>query len=1085
MAKFFISRPIFAWVIAIVMMLAGVISILQLPISQYPDIAMPAIVIDANYPGASAETLSNTVTQVIEQNMNGIDNLLYMASQSQSSGNVSITLTFENGTDPDIAQVQVQNKLSLATPKLPQEVQRQGMSVSKSSAAYLLVAGFVSRDGSMTEADISDYVNTYLKDAASRVSGVGEISVFGAERAMRIWVDPVKLSNFNLTLSDLQSVIQLQNLQVSSGQLGGTPQDGARELNATITAQSQLQTVKEFEDMYIRVNTDGSVLRMKDVARVELGQDNYSTVGRFNGMPASGMAVKLAAGANALQTADNVKAFLASSKEFFPPGLDYVFPYDTSPFVRLSIQEVVKTLIEAILLVVLVLYIFLQNWRTTIIPSIAVPVVLLGAFAALLAFGYNINTLTMLGMVLSIGLLVDDAIVVVENVERLISEEGLSPKAAAEKSMEQLTGALVGTAMVLVAVFLPMAFFGGSTGVIYRQFSITVCTTMTLSVIVAIVLTPALCATILRTEDFLPEDQRPKPQTFIGQFINWFFKWYNRGFAWCVRVYVSIVGHMIARWTRYFLLYLIFCGVLLYSFRHIPTAFLPDEDQGILMVEMQLPAGATLNRTQKVAEQVAKYFLEDEKEAVEAMFYVCGFSFSGEGQNSALSFVRLRDWEQRTKPGLRVFDVANRANAKFAQTILDGNVYAIVPPAVVELGIAGGFDAQLQDQANIGHDKLMQARNQFLAMTYSPEFANRLRQTRPNGKDDNPQFRIEIDQAKAFSYQVLLSDIHDMLQKGWGSGYINDFMNNGRIKKVILMAEASARMVPEDFDKWYIRNTLGKMVPFGSLIGKEWTYGSPRLERYNGLPSVELVGSPAPGVSTGQAMVACEEIVKRLDPGIGLAWTGLSYQERASGEQTAALYTLSIIAIFLFLAALYESWSIPFSILLSIPIGIMGVAAAALVFKKSNDVYFQVGFLTIIGLAAKNAILIVEFAKELHEKEGMTVSQAALEACRLRLRPIMMTVLTFILGVLPLAMAKGAGSGAQSAIGVGIVGGMVTNTAFGIFFVPVFFVMVTWLFSKKARDQEKTLRASQRLNVKMQQQAKEAKIAHETQQRRD
>ncbi len=1072
MAKFFINRPIFAWVIAIVMMLAGVISIIQLPISQYPDIAMPSVVITANYPGASAETLSNTVTQVIEQNMSGIDNLLYMASQSQSSGSVTITLTFQNGTDPDVAQVQVQNKLSLATPKLPQEVQRQGLSVSKSTATYLLVTAFVSRDGSMDEGDISDYVNTYLKDAASRISGVGEIDIFGAERAMRIWVDPVKLSNYNLTFSDLQSVIQLQNLQVSSGQLGDTPQDGTRELNATISAQSQLQTAKEFEDMYIRVNTDGSVLRMKDVARVELGQDSYSTIARYNLLPAAGMAIKLASGANALETADSVKAFLESSREFFPPGLDYDFPYDTSPFVRLSIREVVKTLIEAIILVILVLFVFLQNWRTTIIPTIAVPVVLLGSFCALLAFGFNINTLTMLGMVLSIGLLVDDAIVVVENVERLISEEGLSPKAAAEKSMEQLTGALVGTAMVLVAVFLPMAFFGGSTGVIYRQFSITVCTTMTLSVFVAIVLTPALCATILKTEDFLPEDQRPKPKTFIGHGINLFFKLFNRGFAWCVRGYVSLVGHMIARWTRYFFLYIIFCLILVYSFRHIPTSFLPDEDQGILMVQLQLPAGATTNRTQKAAEQVAKYFLEEEKAAVDAIFHVCGFSYAGSGQNSALAFVRLRKWEERTGPGLRVFDVAHRANVNFAQNIRDAQVYAIVPPAVVELGIAGGYDAQIQDQASVGHAKLMQARDQFLAMSYSPEFADRLRQSRPNGMDDTPQFKIDIDQAKAFSYQVNLSDIHDMLQNGWGSGYINDFLNEGRIKKVIVMAEASARMVPEDFDKWYIRNTLGKMVPFGALITNEWTYGSPRLERYNGLPSVEIMGSPAPGVSTGQAMAACEEIVKRLDPGIGLSWTGLSYQERASGEQTLALYTLSIIAIFLFLAALYESWSIPFSILLSIPIGIMGVAAAALLFDKSNDVYFQVGFLTIIGLSAKNAILIVEFAKELHEKEGMTVSQAALEACRLRLRPIMMTVLTFILGVLPLAMAKGAGSGAQSAIGVGIVGGMVTNTAFGIFFVPVFFVMITWLFSKSARDQEKNLRASQRLNVKMQQQAK-------------
>ena len=1063
MAKFFISRPIFAWVIAIVMMLAGVISISQLPISQYPDIAMPEVVIDARYPGASAETLSNTVTQVIEQNMNGIDNLLYMSSASQSSGNVSITLTFANGTDPDIAQVQVQNKLSLATPMLPQEVQRQGISVRKTSSTFLLVVGFISPDHSMDEIEIADYVNTYLKDSASRLTGVGEVQVFGAERSMRIWVDPVKLSNYSLTMADIQAVIERQNLQVSSGQLGGMPQDGPRELNATIIAQSQLQTVEEFENMYIRVNQDGSRLRMQDVARVELGQDDYSFTARYNGMPSCGMGVKLASGANALATADRVKQYMESSKRFFPAGLDFVFPYDTTPFVRISIMEVVKTLIEAIILVVVVLYIFLQNWRTTLIPSIAVPVVILATFAVLLGFGYSINTLTMLGMVLAIGLLVDDAIVVVENVERLIREEGMSPKAAAERSMEQLTGALVGTAMVLVAVFLPMAFFGGSTGVIYRQFSITICSTMILSIVVAIVLTPALCATILNPDDFIDEDKKPKPRTPIGKFRNWFFHWYNRGFARCNRGYVGVVAHMIHRWGRYMLIYIALVAGMMYAMRHIPSSFLPDEDQGILMVEMQLPAGATLPRTMAVAEQVREYFQVTEGESVLAVFYVCGFGFSGEGQNSALAFVRLKDWEERDRPDLRVFQLAQRANMHFYMNIRDANVYAMVPPAVLELGFAGGFDLQLQDQNNVGHAELMNARTQFLMIANSPAYAGRLAQVRPNGKEDMPQYRVEVDQAKAFSFQVALADIHDLLQKGWGGGYINDFMHNGRIKKVYMMAEPGARMVPEDFDKWYIRNSLGKMVPFGSLIKREWVYGSPRLERYNGLPSAQIMGSPAPNVSTGQAMIACEEIMGKINPGVGLSWTGLSFQERQAGEQTVALYSLSIIAIFLFLAALYESWTIPFSILLSIPIGIMGVTAAALLFSKSNDVYFQVGFLTIIGLAAKNAILIVEFAKELNEKEGLTVSQAALEACRLRLRPIGMTVLTFILGVLPLAMSRGAGSGAQNAIGVGIVGGMMTNTFLGIIFVPLFFVLVTWLFSGKARRDEKTLRESARL----------------------
>ena len=1051
MAKFFISRPIFAWVIAIVMMLAGAICITQLPVAQYPQIAMPQVVVDAFYPGASAETLSNTVTQVIEQNMNGIDNMVYMSSESQSSGRASLTLTFRTGTDPDIAQVQVQNKLQLATPSLPQEVQRQGLEVRKTSASFLLVTGFISRDGSMNEADIADYINTFLKDSMARLNGVGEVQVFGASRSMRIWLDPVKLSNYSLTISDIEAVILKQNLQVSSGQLGGTPQLGGQQLNATIIAQSQLQTVEEFENIFIRVNQDGSSLKMKDVARVELGQDEYGFTSRYNRMPSAGVAVKLASGANALDTSDEVKNFLERSREFFLPGFDYVFPYDTTPFVRISIWEVIKTLIEAVILVVLILYLFLQNFRTTLIPSIAVPVVLVSCFAVLAAFGFTINTLTMLGMVLAIGVLVDDAIVVVENVERLMSDEGLSAKAAAEKSMEQLTGALIGTAMVLVAVFLPMAFFGGSTGVIYRQFSVTICSAMILSIVVAIVLTPALCATILNPEDFLPEDQRPKPKSVFGKLHRWFFHWYNRGFAQCVRWYERIVGIMIAHWAVFFLAFLVMVGAMYYAIRFIPSAFLPDEDQGVILVEVQLPAGAARERTLAVVRQIEDYFLNEEQNTVEAIFNVTGFSFSGQGQNSALAFVRLHDWEKRPSPEQKVHALAERANRVLSR-IRDGNVFAMVPPAVMELGFAGGFDLVLQDRANVGHAKLMEARTQFLMLANSPEYADRIKYARPNGKDDNPQYKIEVDQQKAFSFGVALADIHDMLQKGWGGGYINDFMDKGRIKKVYMQAEARARMLPEDFDKWYIRNQSGKMVPFGSLIKRSWIYGSPRLERYNGLPSAQVMGEPQQGVSTGQAMAACQEIASKINPGVGLEWTGLSYQELAAGEQTVALYVLSILAIFLFLAALYESWTVPFSILLAIPIGIMGVEAAALVFKMSNDVYFQVGFLTIIGLAAKNAILIVEFAKELHEQQGMGIAEAALEACRLRLRPIMMTVLTFILGVLPLAISSGAGSGAQNAIGIGIVGGMLTNTFIGIFYVPLFFVLVTKLFSRRKRQ---------------------------------
>ncbi|MCL2000478.1 MAG: efflux RND transporter permease subunit [Planctomycetes bacterium] len=1037
MARFFINRPIFAWVIAIVMMLSGIICIFQLPVSQYPEIAMPQVVITATYPGASAETLSNTVTQIIEQNMNGLDNLVYMNSQSQSSGQAQVTLTFQTGANSDIAQMQVQNKLQLATPMLPQEVQRQGLSVTKSTSTFMMVVGFISTDGSMLEADLSDYVNTFLKDSISRLTGVGQVQIFGAQRAMRIWADPVKLSNYSLTMSDLTAVIQSQNLQVSSGELGGTPQIGNQQLNATIIAQSQLQTVAEFENMLIRVNQDGSSLKMKDVARVELGQDSYAIISRYNGVPSAGMGIMLASGANALATADLVKNFLKESQPFFPPGLDVVYPYDTTPFVRISIYEVIKTLIEAVILVVLILYLFLQNFRTTLIPSIAVPVVLLAVFPVLLAFGFNINTLTMLGMVLAIGVLVDDAIVVVENVERLIREEKLSPKAAAEKSMDQLTGALIGTALVLVAVLLPMAFFGGSTGVIYRQFSITICTAMILSVVVAIVLTPALCATILRRKDFEG-----------GEKSTGFFGWFNRNLARCVRAYEAVVGHLIAKWTRYILLYLLLTGGMLYIMRDIPSAFLPDEDQSIMMVEAQLPAGATIERTHRVMEQVSDYFLEKEAESVDSIFYVCGFSFAGQGQNSGMAFVRLKDWGERARPDQKVLAIQGRAMMNL-MVIRDGFTFPIVPPAVVELGIGGGFNLQLQDRANLGHEKLMQAREQFLAIAGSPEYANRIRNIRANGKADNPQYKIDLDQDKAFSYGVALTDIHDMLQKGWGGGYINDFMDRGRIKKVIVQAESRARMLPEDFDKWYIRNRSGKMVPFGSLIKRAWIYGSPRLERFNGLASAEIVGDAAPGVSTGQAMLACEEIMQRIDPGIGLSWYGLSYQERMAGEQTLALYTMSIVAIFLFLAALYESWTIPFSILLAIPIGIMGVTAAAFIFHLKNDIYFQVGFLTIVGLAAKNAILIVEFARELHETHGKGLIPAVLEACRLRFRPIMMTVLTFALGVMPLAVSSGAGSGAHNAIGLGIVGGMVTNTVLGILYVPVFYLLVTRLFGEK------------------------------------
>ncbi|MDR1519864.1 MAG: efflux RND transporter permease subunit [Planctomycetota bacterium] len=1050
MAKFFINRPIFAWVVAIVMMLGGAVSIYVLPVAQYPHIALPQVVINASYPGASAETLSNTVTQIIEQNMNGIDNLLYMSSATQSSGYVDVNLTFRNGVDPDIAQVQVQNKLQLAIPMLPQEVQRRGLSVRKTSASFLMVVGFISRGGDMNETDIADYVNTYVKDGLARLSGVGEIQVFGAQRSMRVWVDPLKLANFGLTIADIEAVIERQNFQVSSGQIGGMPNVSGQGMNATIIAQSQLQTVEEFEEMLIRVKPDGARLRMRDVARVELGREDYGFEGRYfdqesggKGYSSAGVAIRLATGANALDTAGRVKEYMDAARSFFPPGLDYLFPYDTTPFVRISIREVMKTLVEAVIMVVLVLYVFLQNWRTTIIPSIAVPVVLLASFAVVLAFGFSINTMTMFGMVLAIGMLVDDAIVVVENCERLMREEKLPPKAAAERCMEQLTGALIGTAMVVVAVMLPMAFFGGSAGVIYRQFSITICTAMTLSIVVAIVLTPALCATILDARDFEK-----------GEATTGLFGLFNRYFmATSVRAYVAIVGHMTGRWVRYALVYAILVGAMLYSFRHIPTAFLPEEDQGVMLVEIQLPAGSTLDQTLEVLGGVAEYFVNEEKDAVTSAFGVAGFSLSGMGQDSAMAFIKLREWDERQKPELRVKALQARAMKRFMFTPglnRAGVVFPIVPPAVIELGTSGGFDAQLIDMANVGHAAVMRAKDSFLALAGQPRYARLMQNVRHKGKSDQPQYKISVDNAKAVSHGVALADIHDMLSKGWGGDYINDFLNDGRIKKVSLQAEAASRMLPEDFSKWYIRNNQGTMTPFGALFTGEWIYGSPRLERYNGLPSAEIMGDALQGVSTGEVMLACEEIVREINrtiPGVALDWTGLSLQERQAGEQTTALYAVSILAIFLFLAALYESWTIPLSILMTLPIGIMGVAAAALVFHLANDIYFQVGFLTIIGLAAKNAILIVEFARTLHEDEGMDIVRATIEACRLRLRPIWMTVLTFILGVLPLAISSGAGSGAQNTIGIGITGGMVTNTLLGIIYAPLFFVLVTRAFS--------------------------------------
>ena len=1034
MANFFIRRPIFAWVLAIILMMAGALAIMQLPVAQYPTIAPPAVAISATYPGADAQTVQDTVTQVIEQNMNGIDNLMYMSSTSDSAGSVTITLTFQSGTDPDIAQVQVQNKLQLATPLLPQEVQQQGISVEKSSSSFLMVAGFVSDNPQTTQDDISDYVASNVKDSISRLNGVGDVQLFGAQYAMRIWLDANLLNKYQLTPVDVINQLKVQNDQIAAGQLGGTPALPNQQLNASIIAQTRLKDPEEFGKVTLRVNSDGSVVHLKDVARIELGGENYNVVARINGKPASGLGIKLATGANALDTANAIKAKLVELQPFFPQGMKVVYPYDTTPFVTISIHEVVKTLFEAIVLVFLVMYLFLQNIRATLIPTIAVPVVLLGTFAVLAAFGYSINTLTMFGMVLAIGLLVDDAIVVVENVERVMMEDNLPPKEATEKSMSQIQGALVGIAMVLSAVFIPMAFFGGSTGAIYRQFSITIVSAMALSVLVALILTPALCATLLKP---VSAEHHEKKSGFFG--------WFNAKFDHSVNHYTNSVSGIVRKTGRYLAVYLIIVIGMAVLFMRLPTSFLPEEDQGVFMTMIQLPAGATQERTQKVLDQVTQYYLTNEKANVESVFTVNGFSFSGQGQNSGLAFVSLKPWNERSGEENSVEAVIARATRAFSQ-IRDGLVFPFNMPAIVELGTATGFDFELIDQGGLGHTALTQARNQLLGMV--AKHPDLLVRVRPNGLEDTPQFKLDVDQEKAQALGVSLSDINETISASLGGYYVNDFIDRGRVKKVYVQGDAKYRMLPADINNLYIRSSNGEMVPFSAFSASHWIYGSPRLERYNGMPSMEILGEAAPGRSTGEAMALMESLAEKLPNGIGHDWTGMSYQERLSGNQAPALYAISLIVVFLCLAALYESWSIPFSVMLVVPLGVVGALLAASLRGMNNDVYFQVGLLTTIGLSAKNAILIVEFAKDLMDKEGKGLIEATLEASRMRLRPILMTSLAFILGVMPLVISHGAGSGAQNAVGTGVMGGMLTATLLAIFFVPVFFVVVRRRFSR-------------------------------------
>ncbi|QKC89564.1 efflux RND transporter permease subunit [Mesorhizobium sp. NZP2234] len=1036
MSAFFINRPIFAWVIAIVIMLGGLLALTTLPISQYPQIAPTTVNISATYPGADAQTVENSVTKVIEQGMTGIDNLDYMTATSTSTGQATITLTFTSAADPDTAQVQTQNKLQLVQSQLPQVVQSNGITVSKSSTGFLMVIGFVSSDGKMNSTDLADYVDSTINDTLKRVEGVGSTQLFGSSYAMRIWLDPDKLAKYTLMPSDVAAAIQAQNTQVSAGQLGGMPQRKGQQLNATVTAKSRLQTAEQFRNIILKSQTDGSLVRLNDVATVELGAESYTTQARYNGQPAAGVAVNLATGANAISTAEAVRATINRLSSTFPQGVEVVYPYDTSPFVRLSIEEVVKTLAEAIVLVFLVMFIFLQNLRATIIPTIAVPVVLLGTFGVLSLFGYSVNTLTMFAMVLAIGLLVDDAIVVVENVERVMAEEDLSPKEATRKSMNEITGALVGIATVLSAVFVPMAFFGGSTGIIYRQFSVTIVSAMVLSVLVALVLTPALCATILK---------RPKDHaTQTGP-----FGWFNRVFDRGTTAYRDGSHGIINRSWRFLAVFLAIVVAMGWMFARLPSSFLPEEDQGILITSVSLPVGATQDRTERVLAEVTDHYLKQEKDAVQGVFTASGFGFGGAGQNVGIAFVPMKDFSLRKSPALSAQAVAGRAMGAF-RGIRDAQVFALAPPAIQGFGNTNGFDFYLQDVNGAGHDALIQTRNQLLGLAAQSKL---LANTRPNGQEDQPQFSIDIDQEKASALGVSLADINNTLSSAWGSDYVNDFIDRGRVKPVYMQSDANFRMQPEDLDKWQVRNASGAMVPFSAFASSHWTFGSPRLERYNGSAAVEIQGAAAAGVSSGAAMDEIDRLVAQLPPGYSHEWTGLSHQERLSGNQALSLYAISALVVFLCLAALYESWSIPFAVMLSVPIGIFGALAAATLFGQTNDVYFKVGLLTTIGLAAKNAILIVEFAIE-RQAAGMGLVEATLEAARQRLRPILMTSLAFILGVTPLAIASGAGSGAQNSVGIGVMGGMIAATVIGVFLVPLLFVTVRRIFKGKVAKQD-------------------------------
>ena len=1036
MAKFFVDRPVFAWVIALIIVLAGLLSIRSLPVSQYPSIAPPTIAISATYPGASAQTVEDTVTSVIEQEMNGAEGLQYMYSTSESSGSANITLAFKSGMDIDLASVEVQNRLKRVESRLPSEVRSQGVRVDKAGNNFLMFVILANTDGKLTRTDLANYASASILDPLRRVEGVGDITLFGSEYAMRIWLNPARLTGLKMTPADVTAAIRDQNMQVAGGALGGLPAVAGQDLNATvIVPESRLSSPEQFGNIILRANPDGSVVRLSDVARVELGAADYSVEARLNGKPVAGLGVKLAPSANALATATAVRAKMAELSPYFPEGMNYEIPYDTSKFVKISIEEVVKTLIEAIILVFLVMYLFLQNLRATLIPTIVVPVALLGTMAVMLVFGFSINVLTMFGMVLAIGILVDDAIVVVENVERIMVEEGLPPREATRKAMGQISGAIIGMTLVLVAVFIPMAFFSGSVGNIYRQFSLSLVASISFSALLALTLTPALCATLLRP---IAKGQQHEKKGFFG--------WFNRGFARTTTGYQGVVARMLGKAGRYMVIYVLIVVAVGLLFTRLPSSFLPEEDQGYFLSVIMLPTGATQERTLKVLGQLENYYVEKETN-VDTVVTVAGFSFFGSGQNGGIAFATLKPWEERTTPDSHVSSVVGRAFGYF-MSVKDAIIFPLNPPPIPELGNSSGFDFRLQDRSGLGHEKLVEARNMMLGLASQSKVVVGLR---PEGQEDAPQLQVDVDREKARALGLQMTDINTTLGVMFGSSYVNDFVRAGRVQKVLVQGDAPERMLPEDILALRVRNSSGTMVPFSTFATAKWVMGSPRLERYNGFPSVKLAGNAAPGLSTGDAMAEMEALFAKLPPGFGYEWSGQSYEERISGAQAPALYALSVLVVFLVLAALYESWSIPFSVIMVVPLGVLGAVLGVTLRGMPDDVYFKVGLIAVVGLSAKNAILIIEFAKDL-QAQGKGLIEATLEAVHLRFRPILMTSLAFILGVLPLVMASGAGSASQRAIGTGVMGGMITATVLAVFFVPVFFVVVRSLFKGSERQ---------------------------------